>query len=357
MTLKELEERLSSHFLFIYNNLNEQENAIIDPDMLPEISNKIKNMNNYDSITIVLNTRGGNLASGYKIINMIKEKFSKVDVFVIGRCGSTGTFMALAADNLYTSNYAMITPTEPQMEICDGTNQSISISIVREFLDNISKYPECIRSLDPITFGNYCATISYFKNLCYNTYDKDKARKITEFMLNRVNSHQYPLNKSDFKEMGITLLDIPKEIELFIELEHNQIVKFLADRSTTSIRYTVIRSKEETTVYEKKYSKDKSKIAEGYFIIKEEEFMKKTVEKNGRVTDIMSESEKSTKETTYKDAYSDRHWDSYNDSYYHDKYNDRYADYGDNSMYHDSYRDGAVVDKPKVMIKNPQETK
>ena len=60
---------------------------------------------------------------------------------------------------------------------------------------------------------------------------------------------------------------------------------------------------------------------------------------NGRIEDILKE-EEIKEESNYKDAYKDRHWDSYNDSNYHDKYRDEYRDYGDSSSYHDHYKDG-----------------
>ncbi len=130
MSLKKIEEELSSHLLFVYNNTSLQEDAVIDPELVTEVSKHIPDLNEYGSVTLVLHTRGGNLASGYKIINLLKEKYSNVDVIIIERCGSTGTFMALAADNLYVTSHAMITPTEPQMAVYDGYDSNVSIAVI-----------------------------------------------------------------------------------------------------------------------------------------------------------------------------------------------------------------------------------
>lgn len=355
MTLQELEEQTSSHFLFIYNNINLQESAIIDPDMVEIVEKQLQQMNQYKALTLVLNTRGGNLASGYKIINMIKEKFPRLDVIILGRCGSTGTFMALAADSLYVSRSALITPTEPQMDTCDGTSQNISTSVIRNFLENSKRYSQSVEKLNPITYGNYYATISYFKDLCYNTYDETRAQKIIEFMLNQVNSHQMPLNREDFRRIGIELLDIPSEMMPFLEDQHHRMIEYLNSKTTKNKRHTLIRNSQKTYVYEKKYDNDKHKIAEGYFAIEEEGFMEKSKNQaNGRIADIMTEGV-NTSPSTYKDAYSDKHWDSYNDSRYHD-YGDhsKYYDYGDNSTYHDHYIDGLQMDEPKVKTKSPK---
>ena len=162
--IKYLEEQTNSHFLFIYNNLDEKD-AIIDPNMVREISKSIKDMNEYNSITLVLNTRGGNLASGYKIIEILKNKFVNINSIVIEKCGSTGTFMLLASDNIYTTNYALITPTEPQLETYENGNNIVSSSVIRKYLedkDNLDR----VEKLNPLTLGNYLSTISYFKKLC-----------------------------------------------------------------------------------------------------------------------------------------------------------------------------------------------
>lgn len=354
MSINKIEESISSHMLFVYNNILLQEEAIIDPELVTEISNHIKDLNKYDSLTLVLNTRGGNLASGYKIINMLKGKYNNVNVVVMERCGSTGTFMALAADNLYVSPQAIISPTEPQMDTYDGTASSVSTAVIRNYLENKNKHPDAVEKLDAITYGNYYSAISYFKQLCYNTYGQYKADLIIEYMLDKVNSHQLPLLEDDFKKMGIKILPIPEKIQADIEEQHEAIVKYLHGTNKKNIRYTMVRSNNKTSVFEKQYDENKTKIAEGYFVIEEEKIMKTVKKENARITDILAEGKKvDTAPATYADA--QVHWDSYNDSYYHDNYQDRYDDYGDSSTYHDSYRDSIQLDAPKVKQKKVNE--
>lgn len=339
--IKCLEEKTNSHFLFIYNNLDEVD-AIIDPNMVKEISNTIKDMNEYKSITLVLNTRGGNLASGYKIVELLKNKFDNINSIVIDRCGSTGTFIALVSDTIYTTDYSIITPTEPLLETYENGNNQVSSSIIRNYLQSKDGL-EKVEKLNPLTLGNYLSTISYFKKLCYNTFKQDNVHKIIDFMLNKVNSHQMPLTKKDFDEMGIELKDIPKDIYSILIDVHNRIINYFK-RDSLNKTYTIIHSKNNTSVYEKRYNENRHKIAEGYFII-EEDFFMGNLKENGRVKDILEEEK--VENTTYQDAASS-HWDSYSDSRYHDNYNDRYDDYGDNSYYHDEYRDACLEETPVV---------
>ena len=284
---------------------------------------------------------------------MLKEKYKELNAIVLERCGSTGTFMLLAADNIYAVPSAMITPTEPQMKLYDGSEENVSTAVIRNYIE--SNMPsEKIKKLDAITYGNYLSTILYFKNLCYNIFTEDKAEKIINFMLQEVNSHQQPLIKKDFKKMGIELQPLPEDIIDCLEKEHRKILEFLEDKTNGHIRHTILMTNNSTTSYEKRYDKDKHKVAEGYFIIKEDEFMKK---QNARVRDIIKEvdAEKLTP-VDYQDATA-AHWDSYSDSRYHDNYDDKYDDYGDNSIYHDCYKDSVLVDTPKAKVKSRFEVK
>lgn len=355
MSIRRMEEKLKSHLLFAYNNISLQEDAIIDQELVTEISRHLELLNKYASVTLVLNTRGGNLASGYKIIRLLKEKYSNLNVVIMERCGSTGTFMALAADNLYATPHAMISPTEPQMDTYDGTNSSVSTAVIRNYLKHASEHPGAIAQLDAITFGNYYSTISYFKHLCYNTYDKDRAEKIIKYMLEEVESHQLPLCESDFEKMGILVLKIPSTIADDLFLEHQKIINYLNKKTKTYTRHTIVRSGVKTSVFEKRYDQNKNKIAEGYFMIEEDDFMKNTpVTQNGRVADIMAEEKRASNQPqVYADAAA--HHDSYNDSRYHDEYHDRYDDYGDSSTYHDQYEDSIQLDTPKVKRKTTNE--
>lgn len=349
MSIKEIERQINSHLLFVYNNLH-QEDAIIEPSLITEISNHISTLNDYNSITLVINTRGGNLATGYKIIELLKGKYQDFNVIVVERCASTGTFIALAADKLYITPQALISPTEPQMDIFDMNYSNVSVSVIRNFLENHQEHDQAVAKLDPITLGNYYSTISYFKHLCYNTYDKDKAEKIIRFMLEKVNSHQQPLTKKDFKEMGITIDELSDEIRNFIEQEHQKLIQCIHQKTKNYTRHTVVKSNAKTSVFEKRYDQNKNKIAEGYFVIEEDKDMANIPTKNSRVQDIMKE-ETVTSQPAHEYADAAAHHDSYNDSCYHDNYFDGYDDYGDSSTYHDEYGDSALFGEQKVYSK------
>lgn len=343
--IKKIEEIMEAHVLMIYNNLLMKDPSSIDEEMVDEIYNQIKNMNKYKKLLLIINTNGGNLVCGSKIVELLHKKFNKYDTIVLDKCASTGTFIILGSDKIYITEEAIITPTDPQM-FNYISNSNISTSVIRNYLNISQDELKKTEKLDPILYGEYIAKISFFKKICKESFSKN-SDLIIDYMLNKVNNHQMQLTSQDFNEMGIKPEKIPEEIENCMRNEHEMILKFLKNSDNKlEKRYTLIRSLSTTRCLEKKYNEKKEKIIEDYFIVKEEDIMKNN---NLRVQDVLNE--KAFENNSYKDAYNDSHWDSYNDSYYHDNYGDEYRDYGDNSYYHDSYKDAFVEKQPKKLVK------
>lgn len=336
MRIIDLEKLLNSHLLFIYTNDNL--NASIEPSMIEEIYKQLETMDKYNKITLVINSNGGNLATGYKILSLIKEKYSSVDTVCIEKAASTATFMLLFGENIYISPYALITPTEPQLQF---DNNIISVNDITRYTQ---KYG--ITNIDQILLASYMSKIEYFKQLCNNTYNSEEAKKIIDFMLNHVNSHQYPMSISDLRSMKQNVSILSTNILEYLEIIHENIKKEFDEDIAYRKKYILIKNFCCTSTYEIVYNELKEKVSEGYNR-KGEEFMKA---KNIRIEKIKREIENEQAAANYDDA----HWDSYNDSLYHDTYSDVYDDYGDASLYHDTYRD-AFLEKdtrPKLLLKS-----
>ena len=195
--IEKIENRIKENIVFLYTNLYE-EDAMIEPSQIREIYKVLSNLSpKYEKINIVLNTNGGNLAAGSKIANIFREYFNYINMIVLEKCSSTGTFILLSGDEVQMSRSSIITPTEPQIKV---DNDIVSTCEIRNYLQNYKKNRKGIKKIDPLIYANYHSTISYFKDLCYNTYEKSKADKIIDYMLNKVNSHQFPLTKKELEK-------------------------------------------------------------------------------------------------------------------------------------------------------------
>ena len=195
-------------------------------------------------------------------LEIIKEKFKNIEGIVLGRCSSTGTFILLGTDKIYVGPYSMITPSEPQITI---DNKSYSTSIIRNYLKENN-------SLDPIIYGNYLSIINYYKKLCKESYQDSE--KIINYMLKEVNSHQYPLNKKDFKKMNIEVDRLDEDIERLLLQRHHKILNYLKDKTNLENRFTLIETSNKILVRKKIYDKNKTLINFDYNIIEESEYEK-----------------------------------------------------------------------------------
>ena len=366
-----LENKYNENFIFLYNNLN-IDDSIIEMNMVRELYNCISNLNNkYDTLNVIINSSGGNLAAGRRIIELLRYYFKNINFIVLDRCSSTATFMALSGDRLLLSPYSVITPTEPQMDTYTNNNTSISTSVVRNYLENIDKYKDNVLKLDSLTFANYFSVINYFKELC-KIYDKDKYNFIVNYMLNKVNSHQMPISIDDLLSMNIDVSILDSKLFKELEFIHNKIIDYFDKDKLLNKKLTIIMSDNLNSVYMKIYDKDKKKIFDGYKKIKEEDIMNNQV-KNIRVLDvemdILRDQKKNNHMRNYADAYTDNSYSegSYvenpsiyveedNGSVYVDGYVDtslatmlererqerlnKMGNFNDNKLYDDNYKDG-----------------
>lgn len=337
--IKQIEELLNSHVLFIYNNFKIKD-AMIGYTILKEIYRQLQTMNKYDTITIFYHTRGGNLATGYKIMEMIKSKFSKINSGVIERSCSTGTFMALVGDKLYITPHALISPSEPQMDLFDEYGTSVSTSLIKNAIEN--KLPD-ISSYD---IANYISTLKYYRRLCLDIYGEDKGTKIFDYMHQNIDSHQTPLTIRDLNQLVDTEYFSQELYDLLIR-EHNEMLTQLKSKYHDE-KLTILKSGDLCLIEEIKYDADGKKIVDGYIEHvegKEEPPMKD----NPRINAILSERNQRSKTVEYVDA-----------SNWNDKYDDepQYDDtYDDEPKWNDQYDDEAVVDEKVEKVRKLRKEK
>lgn len=271
ISIRELEKELREHIIFVYNHLHVGDKSRIDDDLINQLYEKLKKLNEYERINIILQTAGGNLASGTKLISLLKEMYSSYEVTILTKCSSTGTFIALGSDKINVTSNAIITPCEPQMTY---EEDNLSISLVRNIIENYHNVINIINKVDPKIIGNYYATINYFKDICYQAYDKERADLVIDYMLNKVNSHQYPMSFDEIRKLDIPVIEISGREECYFYEEYtaNLLKEFedvkLDDRIES--RLTLISDRENTTAHCKRYvlkDERKHKIFDDYRVI------------------------------------------------------------------------------------------
>lgn len=213
-SIEKLEERYQSHIIFIYNNLYDID-AFINNKLVEEVYENLELLKQYKQINLVINTLGGNLTSGVRLVRLLKYLYDNYSITVFNRCSSTGTLIAMGGKTIYITPMSLITPFDPQMEISDGSNRSISSSLVRNILNN----SEAKKTLDPIIYGTYKSTINNFKQICDTVFGSN-ATNICNYMLSKVNSHEYPMTKEEIESLGINVEYCDENMYMFLKEQH-----------------------------------------------------------------------------------------------------------------------------------------
>ena len=263
MNIYDQEECKKQHIIYVYNDLYKKDEASIDNKLVEELYKSLLLLNKYKKINLVLETGGGNLAAGTRLVKTLKSMYEEYEVTVLNRCHSTGTLIAMASSQLNILPKSILTPCEPQI---DYNDDNVSISLIRNLIENGLK-----DKIDIKTLGIYYSYINYFKDLCYQLYDKNKADKIINYMLYKVNSHQYPLSINELLSLDVNVKLIEDLDEINYYLNEDSIIRseLLDIKNDNEIEspLTIIKDRNSTKTLIRKYkNKNNSykQIYEGY---------------------------------------------------------------------------------------------
>lgn len=81
---------------------------ILTPEHYVDMVHIIRTANEHDTVYVVLNTIGGDLATGIQLINAMRSTPAKVVAVVDGTCYSMGTMLMLAADEIIVNDNCMV---------------------------------------------------------------------------------------------------------------------------------------------------------------------------------------------------------------------------------------------------------
>ncbi len=228
LTNKIFEYKSDAEITFEKSNPNEIIIKIICPDgekiswgielKIKKLISKTTNKN----INLILENCGGNFMSGMQICNIlhIYKKLnpkSKIKVFIPEYSLSSGTYIALMADELYINNYAFLSPVDVQIML---EQEFYSVNEIIEYSENENSK---IMDLEHNSLILACcakryvnASIKCFNKYIFNNCSKytPKTRKIIidKFVHTKL-PHNTSFDKEDIEETGIKIAGIvPTEI-------------------------------------------------------------------------------------------------------------------------------------------------
>lgn len=106
--------------------------------------------NRKSGCAIILSTYGGDPDAGYRIIRSIKQYYDSLTLYVFGVCKSTGTLMALGADEIVMSDFGEFGPLDIQLVKDDELLNMSGLNFVQSLL---SLNEQMLNSFEDIFFS------------------------------------------------------------------------------------------------------------------------------------------------------------------------------------------------------------
>jgi ClpP class serine protease len=166
-------------------------------------------------IDLILHTPGGLVLAAEQIAFALRNHPARVTVFVPHYAMSGGTMLALAADEIYMDENAVLGPVDPQI----GNYPAVSIlkAIEQKNKDRVSDETMIMGDIAQKAIVQVHETI---KNLLDKRYGEEEATRIAKVFTEGRWTHDYPITCSILAEIGISAVcnQMPKEVYDLMDL-------------------------------------------------------------------------------------------------------------------------------------------
>jgi hypothetical protein len=204
-------------------------------DAVREFIDQINTIPESNEIDILIHSTGGDALAAWKLVSILRERFSNVAVLVPYMAFSAATIFALGADEIIMHPYASLGPIDPQIKIRtpDGQNIAFSFEDVGAFLRFISEVGITEQSyvspiignlfsvVDPVRIGGakraseLSASVGERLLLTHMTGAEDKIRafQIAQELNKSFFAHGDAVSRTRAKELQLKISDENSELE------------------------------------------------------------------------------------------------------------------------------------------------
>lgn len=161
------------------------------------------------NVVLVIHSPGGQLLAGFQIVRLLSERKGKKIVVVPYYAMSAGTLIALAADEIYTTESATFGPIDPQIPFKEGGKDFVSAISVLEASDlGLKDYKFSILQVEAKKLLKQ--TEEFLREVVLKNKSQSVKERIIRELLYTKRTHDYPFFASDFEKLG---LNVKKEID------------------------------------------------------------------------------------------------------------------------------------------------
>lgn len=213
----------------------------ISSDHLPLFPRHIDALGKPKKITLFLYTRGGDTNATWPLISFLRENCDYLQVIFPFYNHSSGTLLALGADEIVMGPYASLSPIDPTVfnqfnpNSSDGTQNKIPIAVedmlsyfelvkdeVKGRKNQARAFEELISNVHPLALGNVRRNINLIRTLARKLIQLHSSeftdRKITQMvtaLTTEFYTHNHLIGRAEARELGLNVLDAsPEQLKL-----------------------------------------------------------------------------------------------------------------------------------------------
>ncbi len=170
-------------------------------------------------VALIIHTPGGLVLAATQIALALKEHKAKTIAIIPHYAMSGGTLIALAADEIWMDQNAVLGPVDPQIadqrlgilpaaSILKIVNEKGREKVREEYLILADISEKAIRQMEQLVY-----------NLTVEKFGEEKARELARTMVEGRWTHDYPMTVDEIKKLGIDVkTEIPEEVYKLMEL-------------------------------------------------------------------------------------------------------------------------------------------
>ena len=230
--IKKIEELRNSRVItYITSDRQGPVNAKIAGDIIPIISNQLRNIGKTDKIDLFLYSAGGDTMVPWRMVSMIREYCKEFSVLIPYKAHSSATMISLGADEIVMSDLSELSPIDPStanvFNPVDPQNPQsripISVEDVMAYFDLaknkfgikndedltkiFNKFIDSNPQIHPLALGNVNRTHNLIRILAKRLLKShqepmkdDIIDKVVDNFTEKLYSHQYYIGRKEAKE-------------------------------------------------------------------------------------------------------------------------------------------------------------
>lgn len=221
---KKLEKEYDSKVLVYITSDRNNMGAQISPDVINFFIDHLDKMYGRNKkISLYLYTRGGDTATAWNIVNLLRMYGDELHVIVPHKAHSAGTIICLGANEITMTKQATLSPIDPSVNTAinpyipsmPGYTYPVSVEAVKGYLEFAKKelgiedenalseiFIKLSEMVHPLVLGQVYRSKAQIQMLAekllrYQVTDEKKIKDIISFLCSESGSHDYTINRRE----------------------------------------------------------------------------------------------------------------------------------------------------------------